>query len=207
MRELTEIDERILEESRKQFLEQGIINTEMKDIAKRLGCSRSTLYRHFASKGDILMLLARRALAVIDQSVRIPEDKVFGCGYDELEWQMYSMVKAQVLHIEDVTFLRDFDCLFTKGYPDTAEKDDFLNDVSNSMALMRVKESILRGMEDGSIKHFNDPDLLALTVTNANLSMGQRILPRESLYIEEHGYGRELLRCQMEVLLASIKNK
>lgn len=206
MRELSEIDERILEESRKQFLEQGIMNTEMKDIAKRLGCSRSTLYRHFANKGDILLLLAQRALAVIDRAVKIPADKTFTCGYEALEWQMKSMVQTLVLHIDEVTFLRDFDCLFTKEYPDTDEKRNFLYNASNSASLMYVTESILRGIQDGSIKGFKDPDLLALTITNASLSMAQRILPREALYIEEHGYGRELLRCQMEVLMASVKN-
>ena len=116
-RELTQTDLGILEVARKLFLEQGIMRTEMKDIAHRMGCSRSTLYRHFASKDEILMVLATNAIIMFNAAVQIPDSLRFVCGFDALEWQLNSLMETLISHVEDVTFLRDFDCLFTKSYP------------------------------------------------------------------------------------------
>ena len=113
MRELTETDMHILKTARKMFIDQGIVKTQMKDLAKKLGCSRSTLYRHFPSKGDILFLLARQALELIEKAVQIPDSLKFSCGYDALLWQMNALVETLIFHIDDVIFLRDFDSYFS----------------------------------------------------------------------------------------------
>ncbi|MCX8163788.1 MAG: TetR/AcrR family transcriptional regulator [Aquificaceae bacterium] len=47
--------ERILEASMKLFSEKGIRETTIKDIAKQVGVTEGAIYRHFASKDEIVL--------------------------------------------------------------------------------------------------------------------------------------------------------
>ncbi len=51
--------ERILNSSRGLFLRSGFVRVTADDIAGSLGISKATLYRHFASKDDILKAVVR----------------------------------------------------------------------------------------------------------------------------------------------------
>ena len=66
-------------------------------------------------------------------------------------------------------------------------------------------KSFFRGIEDHSIRPFEDPALAATTVGHCLMAMAQRIMPREPLFIEEHGYGQEMLRCQVKLMLAALR--
>lgn len=196
-------ESQILEIAREMILERGILATEMKDIAAAMGCSRSTLYRHFPSKSDILLVLAQESLETIFQSFRLPENARFINGYDAFCWQLNALMDALLSHVEEVTFLRDFDCVYTREYPRTPAGEKYLGYVGE------WKESVLlanfhRGMEDGSIRPVADPELLLLTIVHSSLALAQRVLPREQVFLEEYGYGQELLRSQMKIMLAGI---
>lgn len=208
MRVLDDTDKKILEISRELFIAQGIMNTEMKDIAKKLGISRSTLYRHFSDKSEILMLLAERATVMIYRALMVPEGMRFLCGFDELAWQMDSLVTVLTTNVEEIMFLRDFDCLYTREYPNIPETGTFLEGIQQAKTNNLLKKSIERGIEDGSIIEMENPELFSLTVIHGTLAMAQRILPRENNYIQEYGYGQEILRYYVKFFLDKIlKNK
>lgn len=207
MRVLDDTDKEILRISRKLFIEYGIINTEMKDIAKKLGRSRSTLYRHFSDKNEILMLLAEGATSMIRNAIKIPDGVRFICGFDEFSWQMDSLVNVLTTNVDQVMFLRDFDCLYTKEYPDIPETETFLEGISQARANNLIKRSVERGIEDGSIVSIENPELFSLAMVHGTIAMAQRILPREKIYIQEYGYGQEILRCHVKFILGQIKNK
>lgn len=206
MRNFTALDYEILNVARTLFLKNGIVKTEMKDIAQKLGCSRSTLYRHFASKEEILFELAQEGIQVIADAIKIPTEFRFMCGFDELEWQMNSLVESLISNVEVVTFLRDFDCLYTEGYPDISLAKDFEHNMLTPLMHKDLIKSYTRGVEDNSIKKVEEPKLLLLTLMHGCVAMAQRILPREKQYIIEHGYGQEILRNQMKLMLQALRN-
>ena len=205
MGKFSETDKKILEVAKKMFMEDGLQNTEMKDIAERLNCDRSTLYRHFRNKGDILFVLAQETLKILEDATILPEGKDFANGFDALQYQINSMVKALILNAEAVTFLRDFDAFYTAEYPNSQQAKIYINSIVSSEASKSLWESLERGMKDGSIRQFENANLVVISLTQGCIATAQRILPREKHYIEEHGYGREILRCQMELLLNAIK--
>ena len=205
MRDYNETDRNILALAKKMLLSNGLLNTDMKDIAKELGCSRSTLYRHFSSKGDILIILATDALKTIRDSLIIPDGFRFVTGYDAFCWQLNSMMDGMIHHVDDITFLRDFDCFYTSSYPGTTNTEAFLKQVTKSTYKSPLQESFDRGMKDGSIRQVNNPELCVLTIVHSCIALAQRTLPREQHFIEEYGYGQEILREQVKILTDYVK--
>lgn len=204
-----ETDQKILQMARKLFSEKGILKTEMKDIARELGIGRSTLYRHYPGKEIIIYILADEAINTFMNATKIPEDLQFPNGYEELKWQFEAMVTCMVNHKDDVMFLRDFDCFFTNGYPEEyANHKEFVHYkeyVKSTKGRGLMLDSFLRGMEEGVIKKVENPDLVLLSMVHACFAMAQRVLPRESAYIEETGYSVEMVDQHWRLLVEAIK--
>lgn len=203
----SEVDWKIIDTARTCFRKKGIMNTEMKDLANEVGISRSTLYRHFASKEEILFFLVQTILRKIMDSTRLPRDIEFLNGYDALEWQSHSLVASMLKHSEDIIMVRDFDVFFTHEYPKVEAADEYESFIRSAAGRREMMKSLMRGIEDGSICRIENPDLVLVTMINGCFGMAQRILPREKHVLEENGYGRELLRCQMDLMLSAIKVK
>ena len=208
MRKFTEIDKNILEVAQKVFIEKGIFKTEMCDIAKCVGCSRSTLYRHFNGKEVIMLYLAIRAIDTILMPMIIPKNLVFSCGYDQLEWQMRCLTKSVCEHVEEIIFIRDFDCVYTVSYPLIPETGEFVQLMSapNHFSRTSLKDAMKRGIKDGSIRNIEDIDKVCVTLVHSTLAIAERIMPRETQNVKEHGYGRNLVECTVEMMLNSLKN-
>lgn len=207
MNQLTNTDLKILDTAREMFLERGIIKTDMKDIAKELGCSRSTLYRHFANKGDILIILAANALNTISSSTHLPKDLTFHTGLDEFTWELDSMTECLISHPDDLTFLRDFDSLYAKEYPSFKSNATFEVLVANSSQTNRMLESFNKGIADKSIAYDETPELTVLSIIHGIIGLAQRVMPAEQHYSRNFGYGKELLRQTEKLYLEAIRNK
>ncbi|MBO4887353.1 MAG: TetR/AcrR family transcriptional regulator [Firmicutes bacterium] len=199
-------DRKILKTARTMILEKGILETDMKDIAAAIGMSRSTLYRHFPGKADILLKLADEALSIICKAQTLPSGRKFDTGYDAFAWQMGRMTKAALDHIEEITFLRDFDCLYGKycrTEKNDPEGDDHLPALSR---ISPLKESFQKGVEDQSIRPSKDPELQVLAIFQSFLAVAERVLPEEAACRSAYGYGREILLSHVRTLLSAIKS-
>ncbi len=200
-----ETDQNIVSTARRLFTEKGILNTEMKDIGKAAGIGRSTLYRHFSCKESILFILAKEALIRFTKSSKLRDGLVFENGYEELRWQFYQMTDSMMNHIEDVIFLRDFDVMFSKEFPEVQESNSYEDYVRSREMIREMKLSYERGMADGSIKKTDDMEFVLITMVNGCMAMAQRILPREQVYVAEVDHGREIVEKHLELMLQGIK--
>lgn len=193
-RQLSETDIRILATARKMFLKDGIMQTDMKALAKELGCSRSTLYRHFPSKGDILVILAEKALQTIVRSTYIPDGLRFSTGMDAFQWQLNSLTECLIRNPDDLTFLREFDCFYYKEFSMTTETYSFEAHVSSSAQTSPLLETFRRGLADNSIQSSEKPELVTITIIHSLIALAQRVMPAEQNFLHNFGYGQELLR-------------
>ncbi|MEQ2675763.1 TetR/AcrR family transcriptional regulator [Enterocloster citroniae] len=200
-----ETDEKILTIARRLFGQSGIVNIEMNDICKELGCSRSTLYRHFSSKEAILFSLTSESVMRIMEAAIIPPRMTFRNGYEALVWQLKAQVAFMMNNVDEIIFMRDFDYFFPRFIPVTKEAVQFEKEIMSTRGREEMLNSIRIGIEDGSIRPLKDSELTLYTLINACIAMAQRILPRESVYRNELGYGREMLDLQTELLLAALK--
>ena len=200
-------DQEILELASRLFKKNGILNTEMKDIAKELGCSRSTLYRHFPGKESVLFALSSDVVLRIMETTILPKERGFDSGYEALEWQLRRLTTYLQTHVDEVCFIRDFDFYFTQSFPQMEGAFRFEKSISNTKGGMDVEASIRRGIEDGSIRPVKDISLLRVSLINSCIGLAQRILPREKIYAKEIGYGHEMVDCLLELLLSSVKGE
>ena len=208
MRDGSGTEEKILKLAKKMIIKDGIANLDMKVLAERIGCSRSTLYRHFSCNGDIMIKLVEESLEIIAASSSTPpKGIVFKNGYDEFSWYVNERAKALIKEVDSVTFIRDFDCLYTNAYPQSKEIESFQNLIKTDSHNDPWIRSFKNGMEDGSIKYFEDPILQILTISNGLLGLAERVIPRVSFYIKEQGYGEEFITTQARLFLESIKGK
>lgn len=201
-----ETDEKILVVARRLFAQNGIINIEMKDICKELGCSRSTLYRHFSSKEAILFKLSGESVNRLMSAALIPPRMKFENGYQALSWQLRAQVAFMLNNVDEITFMRDFDFFYTRSLPATKEGVEYEKNLMSTQGREQMLESLMRGLEDGSICSLKNPELTLYALINACIGLAQRVLPRENIVRGELGYGREMIDVQVELLLMALKN-
>ena len=201
-----ETDEKILVIARRMFAQRGIVNVEMKDICLEIGCSRSTLYRHYSSKEEILIDLTHESVRKIMDAAIIPPRMTFENGYEALSWQLRSQMNYMMNNTDEVVFIRDFDYFFTKNIPTTPQGKEFEENMSKNRGRDELLGSLKKGINDGSIHQVNDLDLTIYTLVNTCIAISQRILPRESIYRTEVGYGREMIEDSVNMLLQGLKN-
>ena len=95
--------DRITEAALRLFSEKGYLGTSLSDIAKQVGISKAALYKHFASKQEILdHIVARMDELDTERSQRfsMPGNELGGtAAYKEiLAEKIRAYSKAQFLH-------------------------------------------------------------------------------------------------------------
>ncbi|SHO52737.1 TetR/AcrR family transcriptional regulator [Anaerocolumna xylanovorans] len=203
---LDEMDKKILEVSRELFLTKGIRETEMKDIAKKTGIGRSTLYRHFTGKELIAFYIAKDILSSLKDSIEgtLIEQKDLQNGFQKLEKGMDLFAEKLISSREEIRFLDEFDQYFTDSYPESEEASEYIQ--FNKNKDMGIYRMFLEGMKDGSIKKVENPEFAADVLVNAAFGIAQRVIPRREHYIEEHGYCEEMLKETVKLMLQGIKS-
>lgn len=68
------VDERILEEAAKVFLEQGFARAKMDEIASRAGITKQTVYARYPSKSALFGALASRFSGIVFRPQHFTED-------------------------------------------------------------------------------------------------------------------------------------
>lgn len=71
-RNATPVRERLVQAGAKVFIERGIYQVTMGDVAKVAGCARSTAHAYFSTMDDLLAAILHRELIDIDKTVPTP---------------------------------------------------------------------------------------------------------------------------------------
>lgn len=206
MKALDEVDKKIIEVARTEFLTKGIRRTEMKDIAIQAGIGRSTLYRHFASKELISFYIAQDILIELQEIT--PTQIELDCitGYDKLVNYLYQMTQVMIQSSEKIKFLNEFDQIFTDVYPDSEEATRYVEFVHTyqNPAIGYYKE----GIKDGSIRVVDEQQIDIRVILALLFGLAQRVIPREQHYVQEHSTtGEDYFRSALLLLLEPIRQK
>lgn len=199
----------IIEGARKVFLEKGLFNTVMEDIAEEVGLTRRTLYRYFQSKEE----LAYQVTMVLLNDWNQYQTKIYkdleGRGIKKLDCFLNNLVDYMTDKLDLMTYLGEFDFYFKDELglglgPESSREFNQLSLESDLFLQKLMKE----GQKDGSISLDLDLDLTVATISNILWSFGQRIAIRNEIMLKEYGYrGLELIKHQITIYINAIRRR
>lgn len=199
-----EIRAAILSEAKRQFLKNGIANTEMKNLAESAGLSRSTLYRYVIHKNQLSFMVSTDVIIELTNkcfSVAIGHTLN---GFEKLTQFAHHFVQTLCNNVSLVIYLNEFDCLFRGEYPDIPEAKEYV-ETMNRM-LHRTAQFMFEGLSDGSIRTNEDPIFFTSVLINTIFGLAERLLPRDAHYIAEHHLSSQrILNGSVDMLLNNIK--
>ncbi|MBF4691616.1 TetR/AcrR family transcriptional regulator [Fusibacter ferrireducens] len=203
----TDKQKMIIEGAKHTFLEKGLFNTVMTDIASACNITRRTLYRHFETKED---LAYETAILLINEWNDFQSEtflKLEGKGIELLESFLSQLIEYMTSRILELKYLGEFDFYFRddgEGKPSQDEKDAFNGIILKSDDF--IKNIIATGIEDGSIKPLVDIELMVATISNVLWSFAQRIALRGHIMEAEYGIsGVTLIMNQVHLYIMALK--
>ncbi len=191
-------------EAQRQFLEYGLANTQMKNIAAAVGIGRSTLYRYFPQKEHLAFAVTCTLINDLFQQTLYPlPDKTLP-GFEQLSVIVHRFIEVLPRHVSALNYFSEFDRMFDRGFPQTPEADQFVQAMNNTTALLA--RFIEAGVRDRSIRDDYRVDVMTLVVHNTVFGVAQRVLARSDHYLHEHKeLVKQVLTASYEFMLASMK--
>lgn len=199
-----EIRERLLEAAKELFLSKGIAGTEMKDISAKAGLSRSTLYRYVIDRNQLAFMVSTQVLVELtDKSMSVAMPPSLS-GYGKLCQFAHHFVDTLCGNIALVNYLSEFDSMSRGEYPNIPEAREY--SATMNRLLHRSAQFMFEGLADKSIRQMDDPLFFISVLINTILGLGQRLLPRNAHYMEEHhSSARDIILYAADILLDDIK--
>lgn len=196
----------ILVVSKDLFMNQGLINTTMDNIASKVGVSRRTLYRYYKTKEEIAFEIEIMLFQELFDYQKFLYKELSGTGYEKLESYLLKLANYLENNPAVIKFSGEFDYYFTGEYPYSDLVSKFKDMISSTDYIL---EDILSlGISDGSIRSDIDPKLVGLTISNTILSLLQRIALRDNhLDLEQGINSRDMAVSAYELFMHSLKNK
>lgn len=197
----------IIKKARETFLQKGLFDTAMSDIAKKAAFTRRTLYRYFESKEELAYETTIQLLNEWNTYQKAIFKKLKGTGIERLEDFLNQLINYMEDKIDVMKYLGEFDIYFTDqrvAKPSTDSIKRFNEIILESDGLL--SQIIILGQKDRSIKEELDVDLTVTTMSNVLWGFGQRIAIRKEIIEEETGRDAlSLMKNQVSIYIMAMK--
>jgi AcrR family transcriptional regulator len=163
----------ILEVSEDLFIQKGIEQVTIGDIAKASRLTRATIYKYFANKEQI----AQEIFKIITKGWRDRNElEVWGfqgTGYERLENFIISFFSYLFQNPREAGFVAELNYLYAKEWSAEMFAESMLGNLREDRQF--VLESIQHGTNDGSLRKDMDPELMLATFFNFISGMISRL--------------------------------
>lgn len=156
----------IVEKAKALFLQHGIQNVQLQDIANEVGIGIATFYRYFPNKELLVIAVNNEVTAEMTNDIQAITEKPI-LAYEQFEQVLdYFIQKAQDPELHFVRFVKAFDAY----RPKNQSSDEYTSYLTVRRAyaekLIKIAE---KGKEDGSIREDMDLNFTIFTLVQ-NLS-------------------------------------
>lgn len=187
---------RILASSMNLFLERGLFDTQMTDIAASVGISRSSLYRYYKDKVDLASAILERVLDEVGAKSReAVERRPDATGIEKLRLCFEASFAMRAL-VKQFRFIAEYDYFFSGSRIPA----DFRKKLFKALHGQRgedIERYIEEGQLDGTIRKDIDPHLAMVTSYNALRGLQQRVILRGKALVELQGNERSTMTEEM----------
>ena len=194
----------ILDTAEKIFLDKGITETTMIDIAEESELSRATLYRYYKNKDDLVFAVELRIFSMLlDHLASVFQSA--DSGLEKINALLTQFIQLYDTYPNHFRFTLAFDIYFSRGYPSREMAKQYLDLLRKNN--FYLKEAIIQGIKEGAIRADIDPAKIASMLGNTFFSFAQRISLRGDILEKEQDQNqRELLILLSEMMLYSLTN-
>ena len=194
----------LLETAEDYFIEHGLHNSTMEDIAAASGISRQTVYRYYSSKEDLAFAVEIRVLSRLFGRMEELFSAADGMRLQDLYELTDDLITRFVSEYErELKFTGVFDAYF-QNYPDDhyyEQMRKILGGFSNPFTEIIEKER-----RKGNLTGLEVPSsLIGETISNSILSLCQRVLLRRQALRTEYGTDPiVLIPIQLKLLIRAL---
>ena len=201
--------QRVILGAREVFLEKGIDNAKIAEIADRAKVGVASVYRYFSTKTDLLLEVAvdywRSEMEYTSEPLLYEISKLNLTGCEKVEKILKIFQRLYKEHPDFFRFLEMFDNhVIKEGIP--PEKLEFYEmNIINSKPLLY--EAIEQGKEDGSIRKELDTVKFYMTITHSLMSLSQKLLIRGHIITSDRTVdGLEQINLLVDMAVKYIKS-
>lgn len=190
------------------FLEHGIANVKMTDIAEAAKVGVATLYRHFSTKTGIAVAAATLMWERFNQSIVTlveSDDFLAMCGADRLEALFGEYCATYVYHAGFVSFLDEFDHLLLAERPDDQALARYTEKVDSFYFVF--EDAYLMGRQDGSIMRAVEFPVFYRAVAHALMGIATKLMRGEVIPSDDFSTtrGAAELQCIVDMAIRSLR--
>ena len=178
------------------FLSKGIESVTLKDIAKEVGVGEATIYRHFTTKQNLVMLAAQSMANDLHNKYFDLDDTANGISMIEAFYNNFLKIYEE--HPEYYRFISDFDIM--------VHEDSSLEEYEYSLLpYMEVYlDAYERGLIDKTINKIDNIQLFYITTTHALMGLCKK-LTKDSVVLKQDTFGKQEVEMLIDTIIYKLK--
>ena len=190
----------VVDVATKLFLERGIGDVTIKDIAVEADIGEATIYRYFSKKTNVVLA---SALQLKEKVFRGYFDLSKGkTGFEKVEIFYYSYLRIFERSPEYFYFINEFDAYMQMQNEVSLDEYEKQVDTFKSEYL----EAYKLGQRDGSIQRIENVEVFYFSTTHALLELCKKLSVKEALLQQDRNSKKAAeLECLIKVILASLQ--
>ena len=167
----------IVEEAKKLYLEKGVEQVTIADLANHLSIGEASLYRYFGKKQVLVVEAAIMTWQeILEKMTNLPMKPT---GFENLEDFYGFFLSIFHEHPEFFQFVEDFDALIAKE-PLSDQLLTAYEEVILSIK-KRFDDFYVKGIQDGSVQCDMDPDIFYFSTSHSLLGLCKKLANRKGL--------------------------
>lgn len=178
------------------FLTKGIENVTLKDIAKEVGVGEATIYRHFATKQNLVMLAAQAMAGKIHNEYFDLDDSVDGITMIKAFYDNFLKIYEE--HPEYYRFIFDFDTMVMED----SSLEQYEYSLLPYMEIYLDAYNI--GLRDKTVNKMDNIELFYITTTHALMGLCKK-LTKDSVILKQDSFGKEEIEILIDTIIYRLK--
>lgn len=177
------------------FLERGIAEVTIKDVARATGVGEATVYRYFTKKQNL----------VLSAAAKLGKESLKGfitlrgaTGLEKLTDFYTVFLRVFIERTELYKFISEFDIYFAREGGDLSDYEKALLPFYESFS-----EAYEEGVLDGTVKEIADLELFYLTTTHALFGLCKKMASENIL--EQDRRGEEEIKLLLSIIVSNLK--
>ena len=183
----------IIKVAKDLFLEKGINSVTIKDVALKAEMGEVTIYRYFSKKENLVV----QAAIALEQEVF---SKYFSVdhnlsGYVQIERFYNSFLDVFNNMKNYFRFVHDFDSLVVSNH---LKVEEYEKNIYNYYQVFM--EAYNKGLEDGSVRKLNEPNLFYMATSHSILSLCVK-MASDDVLVQDHNNDKTKEICVLILII------